>query len=144
MYFATLDCATSNPSLSSSPWIRGAPQSGFSTLIRRISMRKSVSICGGPPRRCDFHAKPNTMPAHQRLRLNDRKSIQDKRIPSMRLDEEPAIAIRQPDLATQVAPQYDQLMAEHHILCFKPAPRLKWRGPERKQQAQQPDHRVSL
>jgi hypothetical protein len=29
MYLATLDCATSNPSLSSSPWMRGAPQSGF-------------------------------------------------------------------------------------------------------------------
>ncbi len=25
MYLATLDCATSNPSLSSSPWMRGAP-----------------------------------------------------------------------------------------------------------------------
>jgi hypothetical protein len=25
MYFATLDCATSNPSLSNSPWMRGAP-----------------------------------------------------------------------------------------------------------------------
>src|SRR5450631_1007915 len=37
MYLATLDCAISNPSLSSSPWIRGAPQSGFSTLIRRIN-----------------------------------------------------------------------------------------------------------
>src|ERR1700688_3939826 len=33
MYLATLDCATSNPSLSSSPWMRGAPQSGFSLLI---------------------------------------------------------------------------------------------------------------
>src|ERR1700687_857016 len=30
MYLATLDCAISNPSLSSSPWMRGAPQSGFS------------------------------------------------------------------------------------------------------------------
>jgi hypothetical protein len=37
-YLATLDCVTSNPSLNSSPWMRGAPQSGFSTLIRR-SMR---------------------------------------------------------------------------------------------------------
>jgi hypothetical protein len=26
MYLATLDCATSNPSLSSSPWMRGAPR----------------------------------------------------------------------------------------------------------------------
>jgi hypothetical protein len=54
MYLATLDCATSNPSLSSSPWIRGAPQSGFSTLIRRINTRSSVSICGRPPSGRDF------------------------------------------------------------------------------------------
>ncbi|WP_244438071.1 hypothetical protein [Afipia birgiae] len=55
MYLAILDCATANPSLSSSPWIRGAPQSGFSTLIRRISARSSVSICGRPPNDRDFH-----------------------------------------------------------------------------------------
>jgi hypothetical protein len=54
MYLATLDCATSNPSLSSSPWMRGAPQSGFSTLIRRINTRSSVSICGRPPSGRDF------------------------------------------------------------------------------------------
>ena len=54
MYLATLDCATSNPSLSSSPWMRGAPQSGFSTLIRRINTRSSVSICGRPPCGRDF------------------------------------------------------------------------------------------
>src|SRR5216684_8298771 len=54
MYLATLDCAISNPSLSSSPWMRGAPQSGFSTLIRRINTRISVSICGRPPRGRDF------------------------------------------------------------------------------------------
>jgi hypothetical protein len=29
--------------------MRGAPQSGFSTLIRRINTRSSVSICGRPP-----------------------------------------------------------------------------------------------
>jgi hypothetical protein len=38
MYLATLDCAISNPSLSSSPWMRGAPQSGFSTLIRFVGV----------------------------------------------------------------------------------------------------------
>jgi hypothetical protein len=54
MYLATLDCATSNPSLSSSPWMRGAPRSGFSMLIRRTSARNSVSLCGRPPRGCDF------------------------------------------------------------------------------------------
>src|SRR5258708_7176695 len=54
MYLATLDCAISNPSLSSSPWMRGAPQSGFSILIRRINTRSSVSICGRPPCGHDF------------------------------------------------------------------------------------------
>jgi len=54
MYLATLDCATSTPSLSSSPWIRGAPQSWFSVLICRISARNSALIGGRPPRRRDF------------------------------------------------------------------------------------------
>ena len=34
MYFETVDWATSNPSIKSSPWIRDAPHSGFSWLIR--------------------------------------------------------------------------------------------------------------
>jgi Repeat of Unknown Function (DUF347) len=37
MYVATVDCATLNPSLRSSPWKRGAPQSKFSILIWRLS-----------------------------------------------------------------------------------------------------------
>src|ERR1039457_7673306 len=43
MYLATLDCATSNPSLSSSPWMRGAPQSGFSTLTRLRDLNRSAT-----------------------------------------------------------------------------------------------------
>jgi hypothetical protein len=34
MYLETVDSAISNPSLSSSPWMRGAPHNGFSLLIR--------------------------------------------------------------------------------------------------------------
>jgi hypothetical protein len=34
--------------------MRGAPQSGFSMLIRRINARSSVSICGRPPKGSDF------------------------------------------------------------------------------------------
>jgi hypothetical protein len=33
MYFATVVCPTSMPSLSSSPWTRGAPPNGLATLI---------------------------------------------------------------------------------------------------------------
>jgi hypothetical protein len=42
------------PELESSPWVRGAPQSGFSTLIRRINARSSVSIRGRRPNGRDF------------------------------------------------------------------------------------------
>jgi hypothetical protein len=54
MYFETVDSATSNPSFSSSPWIRGAPHNGFSLLIRRMRSRNSCSILGLPGRPWDF------------------------------------------------------------------------------------------
>src|SRR5258708_21118546 len=49
MYLLTLVSPTSMPSLRSSPWMRGAPQSGFSRLILRISLRISFDT-GGRPR----------------------------------------------------------------------------------------------
>src|ERR1019366_3568539 len=54
MYLATLGCATSNPSLRTSPWRRGAPHRGFSMLICRINARSPASICGRPPKDRDF------------------------------------------------------------------------------------------
>ena len=48
MYLETVDSAISKPSFSSSPWMRGAPHSGFSLLIRRMSSRSSRSIFGRP------------------------------------------------------------------------------------------------
>jgi len=47
-------CPTSMPSLSSSPCIRGAPQSGFARLISRIKQRMSGGVPGRPPRGQDF------------------------------------------------------------------------------------------
>src|SRR5260370_10013685 len=49
MYLLTLVSPTSMPSLRSSPWMRGAPQRGFSRLILRISWRTSFDT-GGRPR----------------------------------------------------------------------------------------------
>jgi hypothetical protein len=40
MYFETVDWATSKPSIRSSPWIRAAPHSRFSLLIRRMRSRR--------------------------------------------------------------------------------------------------------
>src|SRR5208282_5937718 len=53
-YLATVDSATSIPSISSSLCIRGAPHSGFSLFICRMRSRISRSILGRPPRRRDF------------------------------------------------------------------------------------------
>jgi hypothetical protein len=54
MYFATVVCPTSMPSLSSSPGIRGAPQSGFAMLVLRIKRRTSAGTGVRPPRGHDF------------------------------------------------------------------------------------------
>src|SRR5258708_24457062 len=53
IYLLTLVSPTSIPSFSSSPWMRGAPQIGFSRLICRISSRISFDTGGRPvwPRR---------------------------------------------------------------------------------------------
>src|SRR3979490_285399 len=97
MYLAMLDCATSNPSLSSSPWMRGAPQSGFSTLIRRINTRSSGSICGRPSQWARLPtpvaAKAGPVPTHERLGPDDCENLQDRWKPAIQLNEEPAIVV---------------------------------------------------
>jgi hypothetical protein len=44
------------------------------------------------------------------------------------LDQEPTIAVRQPDPARHLTPQYVQLTADRCVLCFKPTIRLEWHG----------------
>src|SRR6478735_6141648 len=56
-------CPISVPSLSNSPWIRGAPHSGLAMLISWISLRMSVGAVGRPPRRLDFQRKYALKPA---------------------------------------------------------------------------------
>jgi hypothetical protein len=45
---------STGPPQNLSPWIRDAPHSGFSWLIRRIRSRNSRSILGRPTRLRDF------------------------------------------------------------------------------------------
>ena len=37
------------------PWMRGAPQSGYAMLMSRMSCRISFGVLGRPPRGLDFH-----------------------------------------------------------------------------------------
>jgi hypothetical protein len=58
----------------------------------------------------------------------------------VQLDKEPAITVGKPDSAWHFAPQNDQLMPEDRILCFKPTPRLEWRGQDSQNEAEQFQH----
>src|SRR5260370_36464050 len=101
MYLATLDCATSNPSLSSSPWMRGAPQSGIfdahpadQYAQLRVDPRSPFPWARLPT---PVAAKAGPMPTHERLGPDDCEDLQDRRNPGVELDKEPAIMVREPD-----------------------------------------------
>src|SRR5665648_1100611 len=80
------------------------------------------------------------MPTHERLGTDDREDRQDRRKPSIELDQEPAIVVRKPGAATHLTPQYDQLMSECRILRLKPALRLEWRGQDGQEEPEQCKH----
>jgi hypothetical protein len=48
------------------------------------------------------------------------------------------------DTATQLAPQYNQLMSKHRVFSFKPQLRLEWRGQDGQSETEQSDHSASL
>ena len=108
------------------------PTNKFSARIRRIKARKSPLICGRPPRVPRFPppiaTKSGTMPAHQRLWPNDLDRLEDRRKPTIQLDEEQAIVVGEPDPTAHLALQHSQLLPERGILCFKSALGLEERG----------------
>src|SRR3984893_5987065 len=63
MYLATLVWPISIPSLSNSPWIRGAPHRGLAMLISRTSRRISTATVGRPERGRDFQRQYDLNPA---------------------------------------------------------------------------------
>src|SRR6516164_4890492 len=109
--------------------MRGAPQSGFSMLIRRINPRSSVSICRRPPLWARLPtpvaAKAGSVPPHEGLRPDDCENPQDCWEPTIQLDKEQAIMVREPDATVQAAPQHIQLVSKHRVLSVKPQLRLK-------------------
>jgi hypothetical protein len=117
MYLAMLDCATSNPRLSSSPWIRGAPPKRI-LHAHLPDQHAQIRLDLRPPFRAarppaPVAVKAGTMPAHERLRLDDRENLQDRRKPSIQLAQEPTIIVGKPDPALNLTPQNDQLMSEN-------------------------------
>ena len=87
-------------------------------------------------------AKASPMPTDERFELDDCDDLQDRREPSIQLDEEPAVGVCELNAAVQLAPQHDQLMAERRVVGFKLALRLEWRGQDGQDETEQRDHRA--
>jgi hypothetical protein len=56
------------------------------------------------------------MPAHEGLGADDRDGLEDRWKPSIQLDQEQAITIREPDATAHPPLQHDQLMSERRVL----------------------------
>src|SRR3974390_2319472 len=71
IYLATVVWPIVMPSLSSSPWILGAPQSGLARLMSRISALMSTGSFGRPPGDFDLHRQYQRNPARcQRITVS--------------------------------------------------------------------------
>jgi hypothetical protein len=81
------------------------------------------------------------MPAHQGLWPDDHHGLEDRRAPTIKLDEEQAIAVRELDPTVHLALQYDQLLPQRGILCFKSALELEERGNQVQVEKYERDHR---
>jgi hypothetical protein len=127
--------------------MRGAPQSEFSTFIRRINTRSSVSICGRPPRTrlpTPVAAKTGPVPTHEGLGPDDCENLRIERNQRYSWIKSLAIIVREPAAATQPRPHDIQLMSKHRVLSLKPHLRLEWRGQHGLDETQEPDHSASL
>src|SRR5208282_3222627 len=88
--------------------------------------------------------KAGPMPTHQCLRTDDGEDVQDRREPSVELDEKPTVGVRQPGPTLHLASQNNQLLPERRILGLKPAPRLEWRNQHGQHKGDQRDHAVRI
>ena len=59
------------------------------------------------------------MPTHESLGLDDREDVEDRREPSIKLDEEEAVAVRKRYSAFHLPLHHNQLLPERSVLGLK-------------------------
>jgi len=74
------------------------------------------------------------------LRSDDHDGPEDRWEPSIQLDQEQAIPVREVDTTTHLPLHYDQLMSERRVFCLKSALRPERRGEQGQDEAEQRDH----
>src|SRR3974390_3597386 len=116
------------PSLSNSPWVRGAPQSGLARLMSRINLRMSADSFGRPPGDrlpSPVKAKTRAVPADYSFGLNHRPGAQHVRSQTIQSGEYQPIELAECRPLRRFTSQDVQLMAQHQDLCLQRDPRLE-------------------
>src|SRR5947208_15325386 len=109
--------------------MRGAPHSGFSALIRRISERRFAAICGRPPKEQDFQRKYRRKPARcQRTRVSGRIIVM-----ALRTDGNHRY--------NMTKNKRSPLVSWTRPRCLKSALRLERRGEQGQDEKEERDHR---
>src|SRR4029077_14863435 len=107
MYLATLDCATSNPSLSAVD-TRRAPKRVVHAHLPDQRTQPSLDRRPASQRSwipAPIAAKARAVPVDERLGTDDGQNLKDRRKPAVKHDQQPAILVREPDTALEPAPQ---------------------------------------
>ena len=145
IYLATVVCPTSIPSLSSSPWIRGAPHNGLATLISRIRVRISKGVFGRPAARSGFpapeRAKSSPMPADHRLRLDNRQGIQGAGRQAIQPHKEQPISVAEDQPFRSFPSQHVELVAQGDDFRLQISPRSEEICNRAPDQSENVDHR---
>jgi len=142
-YLETVDWATSNPSIRSSPWIRDGPHREFSPLIRWTRPRRPRSIFGRPISRFPTpkRFKTRAMPPQDRLRLDHLGYAEQARPkPGHPYDQRP-ITAAQSKTRRRLRQSDIELMTKEKVLGFKPPSRLEHVGDEHSKRVQNRKHR---
>jgi hypothetical protein len=90
----------------------------------RVDLRPTSRGAGFPP---PVATKPSAMPAHKGLWPDNHHGLEDRQAPTIKLDEEQPIAVRELDPTAHPVLQHNQLLPQRGILCFKSAPGLEER-----------------
>ena len=145
MYLLTLLSPTLKPSLRSSPWMRGAPQEGFSLHILRISARTSGEMMGRPgwPQRT-FQVQNRRNPARcQAMTVSGLTMVSAERQPRQRRDRQihnrRSVEVNQAFCSS--SPKHTDLVTQSQVLELEGGTRSEDRRQSREECHKSSEHR---
>jgi len=104
----------------------------------RGNLRSASNRAGFSP---PVPAEPGPMPMHEGLGPDDGNGLEDRWKPSIQLDQEQVIPIRELNATAHPPLQHNQLMTERRVLGLKSAFRLERRDGQGQEEEEERDHR---